>query len=75
MSLNFFYILIYVFQPVQSKSDVHFRRPEKLKFPNDRDFPVPADEKKILNIGFTGQKPLKLYLINPENSRYPESSG
>ena len=46
-----FFLVIYVYWPVKSKYDVHFRRPypvnsdnpKKLNFPDYRRFPVPAD--------------------------------
>ena len=46
----FFFLLIYVSLSVESKSYVHFRRPEpethdkNLKFPDHREFPMSADE-------------------------------
>ena len=80
----YLFLLIHLFWPVESKSDVHFRRPEhenlynpeKTIFPNYRELVTRLTE---MDTGFrfyrSKKKKKKLKSVfNPFNSRYPENS-
>ena len=71
---------IYVYWPVESKSDVHFRlqKPENLyglenKLPDYLGFPIRPTEMDT-EFRFYRSKTPSDCLFNPVNSRYPENS-